>query len=702
VVRESRILMGDGMRVAQASVIGQRNVMAVQVRRGSIRLRSCATWVTAVLMVLTTVLCGASAASAADLISVVGGTKRTLGSANEVVFPVDLTEIGKADGDVTETVIEVLRRTLPVSVDAVSVELDKSGGRLRVSIRDDDALAPAADYTVTVLLEDKSGNRQSVSLTLSRPAGELITGGTVEVEDVDEIGFLDKLGLGDLQADSYPPLELGVARGAPITQLTARQLERGRGSVMLTIDCAEGDEPCKGCELSTSEPLGINPPASGDGVLTLGYDLADFPIGTTTRTVELRSPQLAAPVTLTFTVKRIRSALWIPILCLLGLATGLLLRNVLAQIISRAQLERARLDLREKAAGLRHRYSDDTLKEELGRIEDEANRADLKAIIALQEDMAKALKAANERIAMLKEDRDALATAVAGVWSLPKQATETLTKMRSAIGALSNYLKLLHTEEAAGEANEVDSLVAQLSEECSEFSQHYRTALTKAKAELAPHAAGWPVDRAAGALDQAIGLTDDAWPGELRGQLNRTRALVQDWQRDVLPSLQTLADHRADARPGEAQAVRDALSEGDPDKQLSKAADHLAALAAPLVPAATGSVAAGAARDDLPLPALTNETDISIPQYDLPLLEELRLRADAGFQILLGRLASALTLLILAVIVSALSWAVAENDWTGTPAQLSAIFVWAFVTDLTVQAVRAAFGAASATPPTLE
>ena len=91
---------------------------------------------------------------------------------------------------------------------------------------------------------------------------------------------------------------------------------------------------------------GIDPPAEVNGVLRMDYDPKDFTFGTSrTRTVELRSPQLAAPVTITFSVTRIRSALWIPIIRLVGLMLGLLVRQVFAWLMRRGELARRRKEL---------------------------------------------------------------------------------------------------------------------------------------------------------------------------------------------------------------------------------------------------------------------------------------------------------------------------------------------------------------------
>ena len=58
--------------------------------------------------------------------------------------------------------------------------------------------------------------------------------------------------------------------------------------------------------------------------------------------------------------------------------------------------------------------------------------------------------------------------------------------------------------------------------------------------------------------------------------------------------------------------------------------------------------------------------------------------------------------MFLAVILSVLTYTISEPNWIGSYQQIAALFGWAFVVDVSVQDVTAAFGnTTTATPPSL-
>ena len=77
-----------------------------------------------------------------------------------------------------------------------------------------------------------------------------------------------------------------------------------------------------------------------DGVLELDCKLSGFPLGPSTRQVEIRSPQLAASQTITFEVVTALTPLAIPIVVILGLLLGYLVNTALPRITAWAERRR--------------------------------------------------------------------------------------------------------------------------------------------------------------------------------------------------------------------------------------------------------------------------------------------------------------------------------------------------------------------------
>ena len=110
----------------------------------------------------------AATAHADDLVSLVGGTKRSLSATPNptVSFPIELTEIGAA-AQITASVTEVLRGDVALATDAVGIAVATEDRQLSVTVADAAAFAPAAEYTVTVLLAD-AGHEPPVGLADAR------------------------------------------------------------------------------------------------------------------------------------------------------------------------------------------------------------------------------------------------------------------------------------------------------------------------------------------------------------------------------------------------------------------------------------------------------------------------------------------------------------------------------------------------------
>ena len=115
----------------------------------------------------------------------------------------------------------------------------------------------------------------------------LIAAATLQSGETVDVELYEWQLWGPLEGDgSKPPLVLRVDRGPGITSVGASQNERSKGTITIMASCsADGGD----CPLADGL-VRLDPPAVGDGQLPLGYDPSDFPLGTTTRTVEFTSP----------------------------------------------------------------------------------------------------------------------------------------------------------------------------------------------------------------------------------------------------------------------------------------------------------------------------------------------------------------------------------------------------------------------------
>ncbi|MFP5376871.1 MAG: hypothetical protein ACLGIO_08835 [Acidimicrobiia bacterium] len=644
-------------------------------------------WAAVAALVLAPALAGDPAA-ADDLVAVEGPTRRALPEAPRPSFgfPVSLPPAGAAAASIDAQVLEVLAgdRLLPEA--SVEVSVDREGRRLVLAVLDDHRFAEAGEYTITALLV-AGDHRQSVTLTLVRPAARLSATATVEVEAFDSLPIAGRWP-GD---DGGGVLPLGVDRGAPLVSLAARQVEPGRGRVVLSAAC-DGDAPCR---LDEASPVVLAAPGRPDGVVRLDYELEGFPLGTTTRTVEIRSPQLAAPTTVAFEVTRRRSPVLIPLVVVAGVATGWLVRTALTGAIARGRLARSRRQLVEELDRLHRRYADEGLRAELDRLRrDAAEASDEKGPEAVRKEVSELLSAADDRLAGARRRLDAVAAPVAGTWTLPPAVAEALRDLRQAVMALEDRLRVGDARGAVGQAATAENLLHALEGRGRSWIDGLAATLAQLERAIAGAQPGDGIDVLNDTVARARGQAATADGDGPREVLRRCQALLGHAD-DVLERAVAVVEARAARDQELARSVLAALRAGpDPEARLRHATPLLAELLRmPAPTAATGATVRESrlrrvADGDAPV---GERADLATAALDLGARGAGAPAAPYALSLTLSGAAELARAAILAVLLAVAAYATYGSGWVGTLPDVVTVFGWAFALDLSVEAVQAAF-----------
>ncbi len=243
----------------------------------------------------------------------------------------------------------------------------------------------------------------------------------------------------------------------------------------LRFDTAPGTPPV---------PVVIPPGGSAN----IPYSVSgDFPVGTAKGTVELLSPQLQTPLTVTYEVRTRRTVLWVPLLLVLGLLTGYLLRTWLKYQVELNEKRVAAESLRQKLEEERRLRPDPLYLASLAEVDAPLAQLRTLDVKGLAEQLPKAeqkFEAARaefdkrqaETQARLAEAEQLLSIA----WSLPPSVQETLGKAREALGASRRLLES-HSVAAADEAlgNQLASLAQRLREQLRAWRRSVDTQLAR-------------------------------------------------------------------------------------------------------------------------------------------------------------------------------------------------------------------------------
>ncbi|HYO64771.1 MAG TPA: hypothetical protein VEU33_01705, partial [Archangium sp.] len=234
----------------------------------------------------------------------------------------------------------------------------------------------------------------------------------------------------------------------------------------LRFDTAPGSPPV---------PVVIPPGGSAD----IPYAVfGDFPVGTAKGSVELLSPQLQTPLTVTYEVRTRRTVLWVPLLLVLSLLTGYLLRTWLKYQVELNEKRVAAGALRLKLEDERRLRPDPLYLASLAEVDAPLAQLQTLDVKGLSEQLPKAeqkFEAARaefdkrqaETQARLAEAEQLLSVA----WSVHPSLQETLGKTREALGASR---RLLESNAVAAADQELKGQLASLSQALREKLRAWR------------------------------------------------------------------------------------------------------------------------------------------------------------------------------------------------------------------------------------
>ena len=410
------------------------------------RFHRCLTWL--VLSILPSA--GFGDPTPADPInSMLAGAAYEIGPGDDGIrAPLVLHEgIAPADLDPNAPVVdaalgtqrsEALQKSFQASVDPQGALVVKViGGPLRQG---------TYDVKVQVRMKvAKAGFKaaQALDFRITQPAAQLRAPDTLVIEQV--IGILEP------PQTKTPPLLLtetsGKSRlkGIKIQQIDNPAGLSGDGQPVLTFD--QAPEIPQGETASATYRFQV---------------VSNPPLGSVQGHAQVTSPQLAAPVPLTFEIRTRRTASWILVIAGLGLVCGLLLRTLLPQLVSLDQTRVQGLDAlvgidRETA----HRKDGtfrshaQTIRQELeGKVQQRPPLAaeDLtKAITAATDALNKEIADLTVRIAAAQQEVDRLGRLVETPWLLPEELDTARGKARQDLGDARSAL-LESDAQAAGDA----------------------------------------------------------------------------------------------------------------------------------------------------------------------------------------------------------------------------------------------------------
>jgi hypothetical protein len=208
------------------------------------------------------------------------------------------------------------------------------------------------------------------------------------------------------------------------------------------------------------EPPIIIPPG---GTKTIAYALGgDFPIGTVKGSVELSSPQLKAPLAVSYEVRTRRTKAWIFLLLAAGLAVGFLTRNWLVYQVSlnekRVELESLRLrlegELRRIPDAQLHRELNATL-DSLAQARDEEVKELSEKVVAADQRFSQARADLEKRRAEEESKLATLKQLLEAAWSVPDEVGNLL---RGAQEGLARSQKALQDHDVVTASQERDQL----------------------------------------------------------------------------------------------------------------------------------------------------------------------------------------------------------------------------------------------------
>lgn len=495
-------------------------------------------------------------------------------------------------------------------------------------------------------------------------------------------------------------------------------------------------------------PDGGVPAVARDGVTTLTYELEDeFPLGTTTGTVELSAPQLDKAVSIPIEVKTRRPHSWILFFAFLGIFIGFSARTASAEIIRRSQAQLEVRELLAEIASLSGRHRDKNLRKTLAEQKQLLDDALAKVSgwrkidqSVLTQTTTSVRTAITEALKTLANDRKQMGDSLTKIavlagkaWSLPASMQSVLARVRDTQERASTALGQDDLDGAATDREQARAALKTLPALAADWSNSLAAGLALLSQDNAIGAAlVKPQQTAIGAIkpDGMIEGESDVEPvlTEIHNQRSRLTAAMSRWLDEIDKRLDAMADvaevqaQLATLRDGSARA-RESLRRGEVESVVEKAAPELLRDLGPVVEAAEKIRAQKKATDEkrggdeertLEAYAVSGEdttsatgeapapVEVAAPSVVERVLAALSIELPAqrdavrSFWALVG--AQALQSLFVCGLLVFSAYLLYADKFVGTPRELGMIFFWAFSLDLGVDSAKQ-IGQGFAKPP---
>ena len=360
-----------------------------------------------------------------------GGTAYEIGpTAKGIRVPLERND--KVTGDLQVVILDVALHTErnPALRSEFQHPRIDDGGALVIDIPG--APLRQGTYDLRVQLTGTGSKPQILNLQITQPAAQLRTPDTLVIER-----FIGYLGM----TEKRPSLLLTETSGhSPLKDVKIQQIDNPSG--------LSGKDGGPALKFSSIPAIPVGETGSTTYSLQPAGDLA---LGPVQGHAQILSPQLAAPVALTFEIRTRRTSSWILVIAFLGLFFGLVLRTLLPQWVSRDQARLQALDMLANIDREVARRKDAMFKDHVEAIrkdlEDKVNATppisveDLSAAItktadALKQEIADLVV----RVATAQQETDRLGRLVETKWFLPadlegerQKARPDLADARSAL-----------------------------------------------------------------------------------------------------------------------------------------------------------------------------------------------------------------------------------------------------------------------------
>lgn len=368
--------------------------------------------------------------------------------------PVDGVELDAA----TIEVASVTHEGMPFGADgradgAITTSIPSDDDRIEIEV-EVDHLSHHGTYAVGLRLAIPGGaegeeRTQQLSLTLTRPPAVLSVPEVVEVERTRRIGRDPN--------DSDPNVLIRPDDSTRLSELTVTVTDPDPEGVR--VDGEGGVNKSlvgHGAETAAIEP--------GDALSLELVLTEDLPLGSIDRTVELTSPQLADPKTITYRISTRHHPMWIVVLIAVGLLLGLIVRRLPTWLARRVSLYRSWARLKRQLSGLVVRYPGAPDLEQLRALSDRLGKnpgfqnpnADIEETLQDGTERAKEwVTKLNAELTPLAARLGAAAAPVRSDWMLLDEAQERLEAVREYD---AQARKQLETGDVQGLTSTVETL----------------------------------------------------------------------------------------------------------------------------------------------------------------------------------------------------------------------------------------------------